>query len=62
MNYLVSFAGCVALTVFSALGDSPHTKDLIMSDVNVAIWLWVAWVADKKHRGIDINLTIRRGE
>ncbi len=62
MNYLVSFAGCVVLTVLSALGDSPHTKCLIVSDVNVAIWLWVAWVADTKRRGIDINLTIRRGE
>lgn len=62
MNYLLSFAICVSLTVLSALGDSLNTRYLVMSDINVAIFLLVAWGLDKKRRGIDINLNVRRGE
>lgn len=69
MNYLISMAVCVAATVFSALGGSLlggslEVKYLIMSDVNVAVFLLIAWGLDAKRiaRNININMTVRRGE
>jgi len=62
MNYLISFAICVSATVFSALGASQEVKYLIMSDMNVAVFLLIAWGLDKKRLPININLTVKRGE
>lgn len=47
MNYLLAFLLCVAFTVMAALGNNPSVKWLLISDVNVAIWLFVAWLLDK---------------
>ena len=45
-NYLASFLLCCAFTVLAALGDNPNVRWLLISDVNVAIWLAVAWLLD----------------
>ena len=47
MNYLLAFLMCVSLTVMAALGDAKHLRYLIISDINVAIWLLVAWFLGK---------------
>jgi len=39
MNYLAAFFLCVAFTVMTALGGGKEVYWLIVSDVNVAIWL-----------------------
>lgn len=62
MNYLISMAVCVAATVFSALGGSLEVKYLILSDVNVAVFLLIAWGLDKKRLPINVNLTVKRGD
>lgn len=45
-NYLLAFLLCISLTVGSALTGSQNLYWLVTSDVNVAIWLWVAWLLD----------------
>ena len=44
MNYVIAFTLCVACTVMTLLMESGSAKWLIISDVNVAIWLFVAWL------------------
>lgn len=51
MNYLLAFALCLAGTVIAALQNSPNLYWLITSDINVALWLFVAWALDGKSRG-----------
>ena len=45
-NYIAAFMMCLACTVLS-WGNGDH-RYLIMSDINVAIWLLVAWLFDFK--------------
>lgn len=45
-NYLLSLFLCIAFTVFAALTDNHNLRWLVISDINVAIWLWVAWFFD----------------
>jgi len=47
-NYKVSFLLCVSL---SAMSWSPESAAfLISSDVNVLIWLFIAWFIDPKQQ------------
>jgi hypothetical protein len=50
MNYLAAFILCISFTVLSALGGETDWRWLVVSDVNVAIWLWVAWWLGKRRR------------
>jgi hypothetical protein len=45
-NYLLYFFFCVSFTVFAALTGHDSLRWLVISDINVAIWLWVAWLFD----------------
>lgn len=45
-NYLIAFAMCMALTVMTALTKNPEWHWLLVSDLNVAIWLLVAYWLD----------------
>lgn len=45
-NYLISMILCMACTLMALLGNSPDVKWLLISDMNVAIWLFVAWFFD----------------
>jgi hypothetical protein len=45
-NYLMAFAMCMALTVMAALTKNPEWYWLLVSDMNVAIWLLVAYWFD----------------
>jgi hypothetical protein len=45
-NYLIAFAMCMALTVMAALTKNPEWYWLLVSDMNVAIWLLVAYWLD----------------
>lgn len=45
-NYLIAFALCIAGTVLTALSGDPDWHWLLVSDVNVAIWLLVAYWLD----------------
>ena len=51
-NYMLSFCFCLANTVLATLGGSTNWKWLIISDVNVAIWLLVAYWLDPNKREI----------
>ncbi|MFA6125420.1 hypothetical protein [Sphingomonas sp.] len=48
MNYLIAWCLCIAGTVLTALGKGDDVKWLMVSDVNVTVWLFVAWAMDKK--------------
>lgn len=45
-NYLLAGLCCFATSVLAILGDSHNVKWLLVSDLNVAIWLFVAWLFD----------------
>lgn len=45
-NYFIAFALCMAGTVMAALTKSPEWHWLLVSDMNVAIWLLVAYWLD----------------
>lgn len=45
-NYWLAAACCFATTILALLGDSHNVTWLLMSDVNVALWLFVAWLFD----------------
>lgn len=47
-NYLLAFLLCIAFTVFAALTGNDNLRWLVISDINVAIWLWVAWLFDSR--------------
>lgn len=49
-NYIMAFALCLALTVMVSLTKNPNWYWLLVSDANVAIWLFVAYALDP-HRG-----------
>lgn len=48
MNYVAAFVLCLACTLLSALGKSTEVKWLLMSDINVALWLFVAYFLDRE--------------
>jgi hypothetical protein len=50
MNYFAAFLLCLSFTVLNALGGDSHIRWLLISDVNVAIWLWVAWAINRWRR------------
>jgi hypothetical protein len=47
-NYWLAFFGCAACTVLTLISDFSMEafKRLILSDINVVIWLFVAWMFD----------------
>ncbi len=45
-NYLLAFLLCISFTVLAALTGHTNLRWLVVSDINVAIWLWVAWLFD----------------
>lgn len=50
MNYVFAFVLCLAGSVLHALTASGSLYWLLVSDANVAIWLWVAWyLGRRKH-------------
>ena len=49
MNYFVSFLICVAATVMTYLSGSQDWHWLLVSDLNVAIFLFVAWFLDLRN-------------
>lgn len=50
MNYVAAFVLCFACTLLSALGKSTEVKWLLMSDINVALWLFVAYFLGRKRQ------------
>lgn len=50
MNYLMAFLFCIAGTLFHLLGSGDKAYWLMVSDANVALWLFVAWAMDKNRR------------
>ena len=49
-NYCLAFLGCLATTVLSLMGKGnwENLHWFILSDINVAIWLTVAWLFDER--------------
>ena len=47
-NYYLSFICCITCSILALLGDSYNIKFLILSDINVGLWLFVAWLFDDK--------------
>lgn len=47
MNYFTSYCICLALTVFHVLTKDPDVYWLALSDVNVGIFLLLAWILEK---------------
>ena len=45
-NYWLAFILCVSCSVLALLGEGASIKFLILSDINVAIFLYVAWMFD----------------
>lgn len=50
MDYIMAMVLCLAFTVMHALAASGELYWLLVSDVNVAIWLWVAWYLGRRKR------------
>jgi hypothetical protein len=50
-NYIIAFALCIGCTISAALSQNANLHWLIISDVNVALWLAVAyWFDPNKSR------------
>lgn len=51
-NYWLAWCGCVCTTVLAMMGESgiENAKWYLLSDANVAIWLFVAWLFDDGDR------------
>ncbi len=49
-NYAVSMLLCVSVTLLSLMGENglDNIKWFILSDINVAIFLFIAWFFDYK--------------
>jgi len=48
-NYWLAFFACIACTALVSMGsDWESIKWHIKSDINVALWLFVAWMFDFK--------------
>lgn len=47
-NYWLSFIMCMVCTVLTMINDPSWEKIklYLISDVNVSMWLWVAWLFD----------------
>ena len=47
-NYWLAFFACIAVTVMSLMGKDgvENIKWFILSDINVAIFLFIAWMFD----------------
>ena len=50
MNHVFAFVLCLAFSVMHALTASDSLYWLVVSDINVAIWLWVAWHLGRRKR------------
>ena len=48
MNYFTSYCICLALTVYYLLVNDPDVRWLAISDLNVGIFLCLAWVLEDK--------------
>lgn len=51
MNYIAAFMICLVGTVMAALSYYPNVKMLLISDVNVALHLWLAWWLGRRKQG-----------
>ena len=47
-NYWLAFIGCLSCTALSLLDGDANIKFILISDLNVALWLLVAWMFDHK--------------
>jgi hypothetical protein len=50
-NYWLAFFGCLACTAMTLLSSSwswEKIRYLVSSDINVVLWLFVAWLFDDK--------------
>ena len=45
-NYYVAYIMCIACTLMTLSSNSADIGFLIKSDLNVALWLFVAWLFD----------------
>lgn len=52
MNYVVSFAMCLALTAIKTIRGDPDLYWLIVSDINVGVFLYIAWSLGQGDKGI----------
>jgi len=50
-NYILAFILCISCSVLAFMGEGTGIKFLILSDINVAIFLWVAWMFDDSKEG-----------
>lgn len=48
MNYFISFLVCIACTAMAALGQHSEWYWLVVSDVNVAVFLYIAYQLEKR--------------
>lgn len=62
MNCIGAFAIILIGTVLTALKDDGNAYWLLISDANVALALFIAWLFDKDpaKKGININFNIKR--
>lgn len=47
-NYWLAFFACLSLTVMALMGGVDNWKWYLLSNINVAIFLFVAWLFDDK--------------
>lgn len=47
MNYITSYCICLGLTVFHLLTKDPDSYWLAVSDLNVGVFLCLAWILEK---------------
>lgn len=49
-NYLIALVACIATTLLALMGKGgiDNWKWFLLSDINVALWLWVAYLFDDK--------------
>ena len=52
MNYIAAFVIFLVGTVMAALSNYPDVKWLLLSDVNVALHLWLAWWLGRRKQGV----------
>lgn len=56
-NYWLALIGCIVCTVLALMGKDgmDNLKWYLLSDLNVALWLLVAWLFDNKEPVITIT-------
>ena len=62
MNYIVAFAIVAMSTVMAALSGYPDYHWLIVSDINVAIALFITWAFDGNRSATAYTVRVKTGE